>query len=144
MTLWPGSRPAPSASASDARAPSRWPACARFPPRGTAWSARTSRSGAPPRALPENTGAPDVPRPGPQPPETAGSPTTRCSERSHPTHGHVEKAQEALSMPARDWNGGIVRYPDPAVEVLDPRFATYRLQNAAVERIATGFRWAEG
>ena len=47
-------------------------------------------------------------------------------------------------MPARDWSGGIVRYPDPAVDVLDPRFAKYRLQNAAVERIATGFRWAEG
>jgi gluconolactonase len=47
-------------------------------------------------------------------------------------------------VPARDWSGGIVRYPDPAVETLDPRFARYRLQNAAVERIATGFRWAEG
>jgi gluconolactonase len=47
-------------------------------------------------------------------------------------------------MPARDWSGGIVRYPDPAVEALEPRFARYRLANAAVERIATGFRWAEG
>ncbi len=35
------------------------------------------------------------------------------------------------------------RYPDPHVELLDPRF-TYRQGNAAVERIATGFRWAEG
>lgn len=35
------------------------------------------------------------------------------------------------------------RYPDPHVERLDPRF-TYRQGNAAVERIATGFRWAEG
>ena len=47
-------------------------------------------------------------------------------------------------MAARDWSGGIVRYPDPAVEVLDPRFARCRLANAAVERIATGLRWAEG
>ncbi len=47
-------------------------------------------------------------------------------------------------MPARDWSGGIVRYPDPAVEVLDPRFLKYRVQHAAVERIATGCRWAEG
>jgi gluconolactonase len=38
----------------------------------------------------------------------------------------------------------IVRYPDPAVQVLDERFAPYRLPHAAVERIATGFRWAEG
>jgi gluconolactonase len=36
------------------------------------------------------------------------------------------------------------RYPDPAVEILDPSFAKYRLGLAAVERLATGFRWAEG
>ncbi|GAA4332957.1 SMP-30/gluconolactonase/LRE family protein [Variovorax defluvii] len=36
------------------------------------------------------------------------------------------------------------RYPDPAIEILDPRFAKYQLMNAAVERLATGFRWAEG
>jgi gluconolactonase len=47
-------------------------------------------------------------------------------------------------MAEREWSGGIVRYPDPAVEVLDPRFLKYRIQHAAVERIATGFRWAEG
>ncbi|AWN52249.1 SMP-30/gluconolactonase/LRE family protein [Methylobacterium sp. 17Sr1-1] len=36
------------------------------------------------------------------------------------------------------------RLPDPAVEVLDPSFAKYRIGLAAVERLATGFRWAEG
>jgi gluconolactonase len=36
------------------------------------------------------------------------------------------------------------RYPDPAVESLDPRFDKYRVGMAAVERIATGMRWAEG
>jgi gluconolactonase len=36
------------------------------------------------------------------------------------------------------------RYPDPAVEVLDPSFAKYRLFSAAVERLATGMRWSEG
>lgn len=36
------------------------------------------------------------------------------------------------------------RYPDPAIEVLDPRFAPYTVFNAAVERLATGMRWAEG
>jgi gluconolactonase len=36
------------------------------------------------------------------------------------------------------------RYPDPAIEILDPRFAKYRITSAAVERLATGFRWAEG
>jgi len=36
------------------------------------------------------------------------------------------------------------RYPDPAVEVLDPSFAPYRLVLAKVERLATGMRWSEG
>ena len=35
-------------------------------------------------------------------------------------------------------------YPDPAVQVLHPSFAKYRLPLAAVERLATGLRWAEG
>ena len=42
------------------------------------------------------------------------------------------------------WADAPVRYPDPAVSVLDPRFEGCRLTNAAVERIATGFRWVEG
>lgn len=36
-----------------------------------------------------------------------------------------------------------VRYPDPRVERLDPRFS-FKQGNAAIERIATGCRWAEG
>ena len=36
------------------------------------------------------------------------------------------------------------RYPDPAIEVLDPRFERLRLKSAAVERLFTGSRWAEG
>ncbi|WP_213953410.1 SMP-30/gluconolactonase/LRE family protein [Variovorax sp. dw_954] len=36
------------------------------------------------------------------------------------------------------------RYPDPAVRVLDPRFSKYMIFSAAIERIATGMRWAEG
>jgi gluconolactonase len=39
---------------------------------------------------------------------------------------------------------GAMHYPDPAVEVLDPLFEKYRLTLSAVERVATGFRWAEG
>lgn len=35
------------------------------------------------------------------------------------------------------------RYPDPRIERLDHRFV-YKQGNAAIERIATGFRWAEG
>jgi gluconolactonase len=36
------------------------------------------------------------------------------------------------------------RYPDPAIIVLDPRFDAYHLKLSAIERIATGMRWAEG
>ena len=35
-------------------------------------------------------------------------------------------------------------YPDPAVQILHPSFAKYRIALAAVERLATGFRWCEG
>ncbi len=35
------------------------------------------------------------------------------------------------------------RYPDPRVEVLDKRFGA-KIGNAAIERIVTGLRWAEG
>ncbi|MEZ5593398.1 MAG: SMP-30/gluconolactonase/LRE family protein [Gammaproteobacteria bacterium] len=44
----------------------------------------------------------------------------------------------------RVWDKNIVHYPDPAIESLDGRFNKYRIGNAAVERLATGFRWAEG
>ena len=37
-----------------------------------------------------------------------------------------------------------MRYPDPAVEIIDRRFARYRLGSAAIERIWTGGRWNEG
>ncbi len=36
------------------------------------------------------------------------------------------------------------RYPDPAIEALDPRFDKYWIKLAAVERLYTGCRWAEG
>src|SRR5580704_2569828 len=37
-----------------------------------------------------------------------------------------------------------IRYPDPSLKVLDPRFQSLILGNAAVERIATGMRFCEG
>ncbi len=36
------------------------------------------------------------------------------------------------------------RYPDPAVQALDPAFARLVLFNASIERLATGCRWNEG
>lgn len=38
----------------------------------------------------------------------------------------------------------VQRYPDPAVQIIDQSFDKYRVKLAAVERIAYGFRWAEG
>ena len=36
------------------------------------------------------------------------------------------------------------RYPDPAIKVIDERFAKYCIFSAAIERLYTGCRWAEG
>jgi gluconolactonase len=36
------------------------------------------------------------------------------------------------------------RYPDPAVQILDPSFAKYRIYSSTLEQVATGMRWAEG
>jgi len=36
------------------------------------------------------------------------------------------------------------RYPDPAVEILDPSFAKYRIYSSTIEQVGTGMRWAEG
>ena len=36
------------------------------------------------------------------------------------------------------------RDPDPAVQVLDPSFAKYRLYSSTIEQLGTGMRWAEG
>lgn len=36
------------------------------------------------------------------------------------------------------------RYPDPAVKILDPSFAKYRLYSSSIECLGSGMRWAEG
>jgi gluconolactonase len=47
-------------------------------------------------------------------------------------------------LPRDRWPDPPTRYPDPAIRALDPRFERYLQFNAAVERVATGFRWVEG
>src|ERR1043165_6187921 len=44
------------------------------------------------------------------------------------------------------WETGAapIRYPDPNIKILDPRFAKYTLPMAAIERTAGGCRCAEG
>ena len=51
----------------------------------------------------------------------------------------------AQTLCARDWSGADpVRYPDPDVVALDPRFERYAIGNAGLQRLYTGSRWAEG
>src|SRR6267143_516748 len=49
----------------------------------------------------------------------------------------------AVAQTAAAWQPS-QRYPDPAVKIVDPGFARYRLGLAKVERIASGMRWCEG
>jgi len=53
-------------------------------------------------------------------------------------------AAKPLAMASPQEHKTITTYPDAAVEVLDARFAKYKVNNAAVERLYTGTRWAEG
>lgn len=53
----------------------------------------------------------------------------------------------ALAGPllARDWTGAEpVRYPDPDVVSLDPRFNRYKVGTTGLQRLHTGMLWAEG
>src|ERR1017187_6622111 len=54
-------------------------------------------------------------------------------------------ALTASAQTQRDWSGRQpVRYPDPEVVALDERFRKYAIGSAAIERLWTGARWAEG
>jgi len=53
-------------------------------------------------------------------------------------------AVEPLGFAGEQERKNPVPYPDAAVEVVDPRFTKYRVISAAVERLYTGTRWAEG
>ena len=46
--------------------------------------------------------------------------------------------------PSRWESSAPIRYPDPNIVVLDPRFRHLVVAMAAIERIATGFRFTEG
>jgi len=58
-------------------------------------------------------------------------------------------AAGAFARPAfaadRDWSGKQpVRYPDPDILSLDPRFGKYKIGNTPIQRLHTGMLWAEG
>ncbi len=57
----------------------------------------------------------------------------------------VAAGAAARAQGQRDWSGRTpIRYPDPDVVVLDPRFSKLKDGNAGIERLFTGARWAEG
>jgi gluconolactonase len=58
----------------------------------------------------------------------------------------VGSAQIGNDIAGSRWAAGAppIRYPDPGIKVLDPRFAKYALPMAAIERIAGGCRFTEG
>jgi len=51
-----------------------------------------------------------------------------------------------ISNPPRQWGPGSppVSYPDPDVLVIDPSFGDLILGLTAIQRVGTGFQWAEG
>ena len=57
--------------------------------------------------------------------------------------GSLALATASASAALARWEPSEV-YPDPAVQIIDPGFAKYRIAQASVERIATGMRWCEG
>jgi gluconolactonase len=59
--------------------------------------------------------------------------------------GSRRAAPPAAEPAVRDWRDPAgAGYPDPAIEIVDKRFAALRLGSAGVERLFTGCRWAEG
>jgi gluconolactonase len=57
-----------------------------------------------------------------------------------------QSADEVSPWPEpRDWSGNTpLRYPDPDIVALDPRFNAYILFNTPIQRLFTGTLWAEG
>ncbi len=84
----------------------------------------------------------------PLPPAAVAAEQTRLRRRVT-VRGNAVLGRMAMSEPQRTSPAGArwqpaASYPDPAIEILDPSFAKYRVFNAAVERLAIGFRWCEG
>jgi len=59
----------------------------------------------------------------------------------------IRTSETMKPAPAFGQTGGFQpnrRYPDPAVQILDPSFARYRVFSSSVEQLIDGMRWAEG
>jgi gluconolactonase len=81
-------------------------------------------------------------------PQTAfpnGTSGARMGRRSFLAAAGAAAALATTAL-ARDYGPGAppVRYPDPDIVVLDKRFAKIKIGNTPIQRLATGFLWAEG
>src|ERR1700712_1284494 len=76
---------------------------------------------------------------------TNANPTQRVATRRKFLATGTAAAASAMTMaPAfARWEPS-EGYPDPAIEVLDPKFERLRIFSAGVERLSTGMRWCEG
>src|SRR5882672_323422 len=70
---------------------------------------------------------------------TCRPPAIACGTPSRPP-----ASPASMTPPPGRWPSSPAPYPDSAIEIVDESFAKYRIGNAAVERLATGFRWSEG
>lgn len=60
-------------------------------------------------------------------------------------YGQQSTAEMSPWPEPRDWSGATpIRYPDPDIVALDPRFNAYLLFNTPLQRLYTGTLWAEG
>lgn len=66
------------------------------------------------------------------------------SEGRTPLTQHAAGAPTGGGSASRWASSAPIRYPDPDIVGLDPRFQALVLGNAAIERLATGFRFTEG
>jgi gluconolactonase len=70
--------------------------------------------------------------------------TGACSQSSSPQLSSPQPTTPQPTTPEPSSFQPNQRYPDPAVEILDPSFAKYRINSSTLEQVATGMRWGEG
>ena len=62
-----------------------------------------------------------------------------------PALAQQPQARQIPPYQPRDWSGQEpVRYPDPDIIALDPRFRRYIVRNTSIKRLYSGTEWAEG
>lgn len=71
--------------------------------------------------------------------------TQKSTRRTFLASAGTALAAATARAQQRDWSGqNPVRYPDPDIVSLNPRFDRYKLGNTPIQRLHTGTLWAEG